>query len=173
MVLIISIAVVRSSSIHSAYKYLILSALIFSLIGDFFLMLSKGKFIQGMLAFLAAHIIYSLAFVQNVKVYHSLILVLIFIYGSVIYFILYKKLNKLRLPVLFYVMAILIMGWLAVNRYLNFHEAKSLLVLIGGLLFLLSDSIWAINKFRKQFRLAETIILGTYFSAQLLFALSI
>jgi uncharacterized membrane protein YhhN len=173
MALIISLAAVRSSPFNLTYKYLILSALIFSLIGDFFLMLPRGKFIQGMLAFLIAHILYILAFTQNVENYYLLMLVLVFIYASVIYFSLYKKLNKLRLPVLLYVMAISIMGWLAVNRYLNFHSPKSLLVLMGGLLFLLSDSTWAVNKFRKQFWSAEIIILGTYFSAQLLLALSI
>lgn len=173
MGLIISLAAIRSSPMHSAYKYLVLSSLLISLLGDFFLMLPKGKIIQGMSAFLVAHILYILAFTQNVKNYYFLILVLVFIYASVIYFSLYKKLNKLRPPVLIYVVAISIMGWLAVNRYLNFHDTKSLLVLVGGLLFLLSDSVWAINKFRKQFWSAEIIILGTYFSAQFFLALSI
>lgn len=173
MALIISLAVISSSHIYSSYKYLILAALIFSFLGDVFLMLPSNKFIQGMLTFLAAHILYSLAFVQNVEVYHYLILILILIYAVIIYLVLYKKLDKLRIPVLLYVIAVAIMGWLAVNRYLNFHDTKSLCVLIGGSLFLLSDSAWAINRFRKEFRAAEVIILGSYFSAQLLLVLSV
>jgi uncharacterized membrane protein YhhN len=43
----------------------------------------------------------------------------------------------------------------------------------GGVLLVFSDMIWGINKFRLPFRLAEILILASYFPAQLLFALSI
>jgi uncharacterized membrane protein YhhN len=45
--------------------------------------------------------------------------------------------------------------------------------MIGALLFLFSDSANAVNRFKKPFWLAQILILGTYFAAQLLFALSI
>jgi hypothetical protein len=45
--------------------------------------------------------------------------------------------------------------------------------MVGALLFLFSDSANAINRFKKPFGPAQILILGPYFAAQLLFALSI
>ncbi|MEW5901678.1 MAG: lysoplasmalogenase family protein [Acidobacteriota bacterium] len=59
------------------------------------------------------------------------------------------------------------------GEYLCLQVQESWLVLVGSLLLLISESVWAINKFKKKFRAAEVVILGTYFPAQLLFALSI
>ncbi len=173
MVLIISIAIIRSFNVVPSYKYFIIFALIFSLIGDILLMKLIDKFILGLLFFLLAHIIYIFGFIQGIDVFYYLVLVPILIFAGIIYRILYAKLNGMRIPVFAYVIIISIMGWVAFNRHLNFHDSKSLYVLIGGLLFLFSDSIHAINRFKKQFGAAEVIILGSYFSSQFLFALSI
>jgi uncharacterized membrane protein YhhN len=173
IILIIFFAMARRPDTGSFYKFLIIAALLLSLIGDILLMLPKSQFIQGLLAFSIAHIIYCLAFMQNVGRFYFLILIPILFYGTSNYFVLSKNLSKLRIPVFFYVMIITLMGWLAVNRYLNFQDSKGLYTLIGGILFLISDSILAINKFKKHFKFAEVIILGSYFSAQLFFALSI
>jgi len=173
MILIIYLAIVSGVNVNHSYKYLILSAFIFSLIGDIFLMLLNHKLIKGLYFFLIAHILYVFAFIQNVETYFFIILIPVLIYTTIIYRLLYDKLNKLRLPVLFYIIIISIMGWLAVNRYLNFQDVKSLCALMGGSLFLASDSVLAINRFKKQFKSSEIMILGTYFSAQLILALSI
>jgi len=156
--------------IHYVFKPLTM-VLIISL--DILLMEPFDKFVQGLFAFLTAHIIYIFAFIQNVDAFNFPVLIPVFTFAVIIYYVLYKKLDRMRIPVLVYMIIISIMGWVAVNRYLNFVDAKSLYVFVGGLLFLFSDSIHAINRFKKQFGAAEVIILGSYFSAQLLFALSI
>jgi len=173
MVLIITMAIIRGLHVFSSYKYFIISALLFSLIGDTLLMEPFDKFVKGLFAFLAAHLIFIFAFIQNVDAFHFSVLIPILTFAVIIYCVLYKKLDRMRIPVVVYVIIISIMGWAAVNRYLNFLDSKSLYVFAGGLLFFFSDSIHAINRFLKQFRPAEVIILGSYFSAQLLFALSI
>jgi uncharacterized membrane protein YhhN len=45
--------------------------------------------------------------------------------------------------------------------------------MIGAILFLVSDSVLAINRFAKPFRAAEALLLTTYFAAQTLIALSL
>jgi len=86
---------------------------------------------------------------------------------------LYRSLGKYRWPVLGYIMAISGMAWLAVSRQLGLFDRSSLLAMIGAFLFLFSDSVNAVNRFKKPFWLAQILILGSYFAAQLLFALSI
>jgi len=173
MVLIITLAIIRGFHVASSYKYFIVSALIFSMIGDILLMEPIDKFVKGLLAFLAAHIIYIFAFIQSIDVFYYLVLVPVLLFAAVIYRVLFKKLNGMRIPVLVYVIIISIMAWVALNRHLNFQDTKSLYVSAGGLLFLFSDSIHSINRFMKKFGAAEVLILGSYFGAQLLFALSI
>jgi uncharacterized membrane protein YhhN len=75
--------------------------------------------------------------------------------------------------VLVYVLVLSLLAWVAINRHLTFADQASLLVMLGGLLFFVSDSALAVNRFRKKFWLAEILILSTYFAAQLCFALSI
>jgi len=174
MILIISLAWERMTAFPSVYSYLILSGLCLSFLGDILVMLPSAKFIKpGLLAFLAGYILYILAISRGIRVVSFLPLLLIFALGSVVYLYLYGKLDKMRFPVLVYVLVVAILVWLGINRYLSLADQKSLFVMVGGILLLFSESTWAVNKFRRQFWLAEIFILGTYFPAQLLFALSI
>jgi uncharacterized membrane protein YhhN len=173
MIMIISLAWERVTMQPSAYGYLILSGLFVSLLGDIFLMLPAKYFRPGLLAFLSAQVLYILAFGLGLKGLSFSPLVIILAYAGLIYLFLYRSLGKYRWPVLFYVLAISGMAWLAVSRHLGLLERSSLLAMIGALLFLFSDSINAVNRFKKPFWLAQILILGTYFAAQLLFALSI
>lgn len=174
MIMIISLAWERMMASPSAYSYLILSGLGLSLLGDILVMLPGNKFIkQGLSAFLVGYLLYILAFSRNIRIVSFLPFMLILALGAVVYLYLYGRLDKMRVPVLIYVFVISIMAWLAINRYLNFLDQKSLFVMLGGILLLFSESIWGINKFRKQFWLAEILILGTYFTGQLCVALSI
>ena len=50
---------------------------------------------------------------------------------------------------------------------------SDLLAMIGAYLFVLSDSVLAIERFRGTGRIARILVLGTYFAAQWLIALSI
>ncbi|HIC51136.1 MAG TPA: lysoplasmalogenase, partial [Candidatus Marinimicrobia bacterium] len=45
--------------------------------------------------------------------------------------------------------------------------------LCGAVLFLISDGLLAINRFMRPFRVAQAVILTTYFTAQWLIALSV
>jgi uncharacterized membrane protein YhhN len=136
-------------------------------------MLPKNKIRSGLLAFLAAHILYILAFSQGIRIHSFLAAGPILILGIAIYALIFRSIKSLRLPVLIYMLVVSLLAWLAVNRYLTFADQASLLVMVGGLLFFISDSVLAVNRFHKKFWLAEILILSTYFAAQLCFALSI
>jgi len=173
MILVISLAWERVTTLPSVYGYFILSGLCLSLFGDVFLMLPVKYFRPGLLAFLAAQILYILAFSRGLQALFFSPLLFILAYAGLIFLFLYRSLGKYRWPVLGYMLAISGMAWLAVTRHLGLLDRSSLLAMIGAILFLFSDSVNAVNRFKKPFWLAQILILGTYFSAQLLFALSI
>jgi uncharacterized membrane protein YhhN len=173
MILIISLAWERVTNWPSAYGYFILSGLCISLLGDVFLMLPPKYFRSGLLAFLAAQVLYILAFSRDLQTISLFPLVIILGYGVVVYLFLFGSLGKYRWPVLAYILAISAVAWLAYNRHLSLLERGSLLALAGAVLFLISDTLNAVNRFKSAFRPAQMLILGFYFAAQLLFALSI
>jgi len=173
MIMIISLAWERITFHPTVYGYLIFSGLCVSLLGDVFLMLPAKYFRPGLLAFLAAQVLYILAFGYGIKAVALAPLIILLAYAGLVFLFLFGSLGKYRWPVLFYVLAISVMAWLAISRHLGLLEPGSLLAMIGALLFLFSDSVNAVNRFKKPFELAQILILGTYFTAQLLFALSI
>ncbi len=172
LIIIICFALWGNERPYDVFKIFIIIALFFSLIGDLLLMLYREKFVFGIAAFLFTHIFYSLAFIQNTSL-NLYLLIPFILFAIVFYRILRDNLGKLKIPVRIYTIIIVLMGWLACNRYLFFEDAQSFIVLTGGILFMLSDSILAVNKFKKEFKSAEVLILTSYFCSQILFALSL
>lgn len=170
---IIILAFFIDSNPGSEFSFYIKSALIISLIGDVFLMMNESKFKYGLIAFLAAHIAYSFAFIQNVFSFNYYIFIAALLYTSIILIILGDSVGKYRFMVLVYVGVLTVMLWVGINRYLFLRDQASLLVSIGALLFVLSDSFLAYKKFKNNNPKYEYIILNTYFIAQLSFALSL
>ncbi len=170
---IIILAFFIDSNPGSEFSFYIKSALIISLIGDVFLMMNESKFKYGLIAFLAAHIAYSFAFIQNVFSFNYYIFIAALLYTSIMLIILGDSVSKYRFMVLVYVGVLTVMLWVGINRYLFLRDQASLLVSIGALLFVLSDSFLAYKKFKNNNPKYEYIILNTYFIAQLSFALSL
>jgi uncharacterized membrane protein YhhN len=173
MGMIISLAWERTAASPSLYGYLILCGLCLSLLGDILLMLPGQIYRQGVIAFMAGYVFYLLAFSRGLRIVAVSVAAPILAFGALVYLYLYASLKGMRWPVLIYVLLVSALVFEAANRYLYLPVQESLLVLMGSLLLLVSESVWAVNKFKKSFRAAEVIILGTYFPAQLLFALSI
>jgi uncharacterized membrane protein YhhN len=172
MVFILLIAVLGQAA-SAFYKYMIITGLLFSLAGDIFLMLPTDRFVAGLVAFLLAHLFYIAAFASEISALIWWPLILFVIYGIVIYIILASSLGKLKVPVLIYVVVILIMAWLAWERWIKTGQDGALLASIGAVLFIISDTILALDRFRGTFKLARASNLITYFAAQLLIAGSI
>jgi uncharacterized membrane protein YhhN len=173
MILIISLAWERVTAWPSIYGYFILSGLCVSLFGDIFLMLSPRYFRPGLLAFLGAQVLYILAFSRDLRTLSFSPLYVLLAYGAVVFLFLVGSLGRYRWPVLGYILTISASAWLAFNRHQSLLESGTLLALVGAGLFLLSDTLNAVNRFRKPFQLAQALILSSYFAAQLLFALSV
>jgi uncharacterized membrane protein YhhN len=174
MVFIILIALQKEPSASSFYKYMIVAGLLLSLAGDIFLMLPSDKFVPGVFSFLIAHLFYITAFwTEGTHASSFLYLIPFLLHGAVMLSILLPHLGKMKLPVLVYMLALLLMGWQALNRWAGSDQPGSLSALIGAILFVASDSILAIDRFRKSFDRAHLYILLTYFTAQWFIAFSV
>ena len=171
VVFIIMIALQSQSSV---YKYMIVAGLLSSLAGDIFLMLPRDRFTSGLVSFLIAHLFYITAFTFDGPRRPSLLAaILLLAYGGVMLRLLFPHLGKMKVPVMIYMLVILLMVWQASNRWLEDNPQGSLPAFAGACLFASSDSILALNRFRRPFRSAPLLILITYFAAQWLIALSV
>jgi uncharacterized membrane protein YhhN len=174
VVLIILIALQSRHTTPAFYQWMIVAGLLFSLAGDVFLMLPRDRFIAGLFSFLVAHICYIAAFGFDGGSASPLWSAAPFLfYGGAMLRLLLPWLGKMKVPVIVYMLVISIMAWLALTRWLATEEQGRLLALSGALLFIVSDSILALNRFKGRVSHAQLLILGTYFAAQLLIALSI
>jgi uncharacterized membrane protein YhhN len=90
MVLIISLAWEKTAVFPSVYSYLVLSGLCLSLLGDILVMLPARKFLRpGLVLFLAAYVLYAVAFIRSVRIVSALPFLIILAVGAVVYIYLY------------------------------------------------------------------------------------
>lgn len=152
------------------YQYLIILGLIFSLFGDIFLMLPQEQFVRGLLSFLLAQVVYSVAFADGFSI-PALIILLLFGAGTL--YILIPHLGSYKIPVMVYMAVILTMGFTAISRYLESNPTGAAIAAVGAIFFMASDTILAFDRFRHSFPSARIWVLSTYWIAQTLIALSI
>lgn len=171
MLFIIALPLLEIREEYSTYIFLIITGLIFSLLGDLYLLFPDKYFNNGLYSFLTAHILYTLAFNQNVDEYSFAIAAVVLIFIIVVVKYLAPKLGAMKYPVILYILVISAMLYSGLN--MDMQLGSITYISIGAILFAISDTILAFNKFYKIFSFAEPIILSTYFIAQLLFAMSI
>lgn len=155
-------------------------ALIFSCAGDTLLMF-QGKdgnfFMFGLGAFLVAHIFYMLAYRQHQssdrsnelqglqKIRYAFPVVLS---GTGLIVILYGRLDGMKIPVLIYAVVLTAMVLAALFRFGKTTSSSFAMVFGGAILFMISDSLIAINKFLESLSHAGLWIMITYIVAQYL-----
>jgi uncharacterized membrane protein YhhN len=174
-ILIFLAAVLPGTLLTDLYARAIGAGLLFSLLGDIWEMLSRRHFLKALLSFLMTHICYALAFLPETPKLQFLWTALpLGLIGAVILAYLWPALSAgMKAAVGVYIGVIVVMVTLAAGRALAYPSPGTLMAAIGALLFLASDAVLAVNRFRRPFRAAQTVILGLYFTGQLLIALSI
>lgn len=151
-----------------------LAALFFSWGGDLLLMFQDRDplfFLLGLSSFLLAHVAYIVLF-HRIRVRESVkenpwFLVIVVIYYAVLISWLSPYLGDMKLPVRIYGIVISFMCMLAMHVYLIRNRKAANWMLYGALLFVLSDSILAVNKFYEPVAHAGLAIMLTYGLAQL------
>ena len=127
-------------------------------------------FLFGLASFLIAHIFY-IIFFYKVKVSEGiknkpLLFVIAAVYYAALISWLFPHLGKMKMPVCVYGIFISIMFMLAMHLLSLKNKPAGRQIFAGALLFVISDSTLAINKFYQPFELAGIIIMLTYGLAQ-------
>jgi uncharacterized membrane protein YhhN len=158
------------------YRRGILIGLAWGLLGDVLLMSSaEAAFMAGLASFLVGHVAYLYAYRQRVPLfavawpfasYAALA-------GVVLAWLWPSLPAGLRLPVLVYVAVLATMAAQAAAAWWRRRDAPTACAAIGGACFLASDAILAIDRFALPFAAAPALLLGLYWSAQALIALSL
>ena len=166
MILFIMLAIM-STERNDNYALFVCIGLIFCAIGDYTLQ----WFIVGLSFFLTGHIFYIVAFTRKQGKTPSMAKGLLILFGATMAIWLFSTLwgrgeTILSFAVLAYIFVILTMGWTS-------FRTQNRLALFAALLFILSDSVLAINRFIVSVPASHELIMLTYYGAQLLFALSI
>ncbi|OWY24580.1 lysoplasmalogenase [Sphingobacteriales bacterium UPWRP_1] len=160
----------------SSISGLVLVALFFSMCGDVFLMITPRPhnfFLYGLLSFLLAHVTYIAIYRSGAAPVFRGILwqqwwwaLLLFGFGAGLVRFLSPYLQEMMLPVMVYAMVLVCMALFAINRHGSVRGKSFGLVTAGALIFMVSDSMIAINAFYQPIPLARLWILATYCLAQ-------
>lgn len=156
--------------------------MVFALLGDVFLMIREvDLFAIGLGAFLVMQLCYSMAFWQSIRRptirfvrlrWQQAIPFTLYLIGFLV--VLYPAFSGnadrqlLWWPVVVYALCLCTMGFLASQRG---KRAGAGWVTIGALLFILSDSAIAVNKFMVPIPGAPLLVMSTYAAAQYLIVL--
>lgn len=153
----------------------VLAALFFSWAGDVLLMFQEkipDFFLFGLSAFLMAHIFY-IIFFHSIRIKagirgRPLLFLPVIIYYAGLIFWLSPWLGDMRMPVIIYGLVISFMLVLALHMQYIRNKTAGILMTWGAALFVISDSILAVNKFYSSFSQAGVLIMLTYGIAQYL-----
>ncbi len=151
---------------------LYLGALLFSLLGDIFLLDKQDMFLYGIGAFLITQVLFIVIVIKRTNVF-SVRNILLSTIPFLVYLVvlmqgLAPKLEAMFYPVLIYGSVISVFGISALNFHLTSRSAGSRLLLTGALLFIGSDSMIALNKFYSPHMIYPVAIMLTYALAQYL-----
>jgi uncharacterized membrane protein YhhN len=154
-------------------KRFIMAALFFSWVGDILLMFQVKAsifFLLGLSAFLLAHVCY-IIFFHVVRIREKIksnvwLLLIVVIYYATLITILSPHLGDMKLPVRIYGIVISFMFMLAMHMLFIKNKTAGKWMMTGALLFVISDSVLAINKFYQSFEFSGIIIMLSYALAQ-------
>lgn len=152
--------------------------LFFSWIGDIALMIDERfpiLFVVGLGAFLIAHVGYAIGFVRTItdsgkplNLGRSILIAIPFALftGAFFYYIKDGIPSDLFVPVLAYTIVISIMGMTAAARYSHVDSKSYNWIVIGAILFILSDCVIAVNKFYYDFDYDAILNMALYLTGQ-------
>jgi len=161
----------------TSLNILVILALMFSTIGDIFLLFRKSKtfLIFGLVSFLLAHVSYIATFLLTFKLslIPSLCYLLIIpyvIFGIVMFKSLKLEEKAIKMEVVMYISVVVLMSFLSLLRFYSVSFKSFILTFSGSILFIISDSILSVRYFGEK-RIRGEFVTITYILAQFLIVL--
>ncbi|MEM6270344.1 MAG: lysoplasmalogenase [Bacteroidota bacterium] len=166
---VLCLAILAGLYIPGTTGKLLAVGFIFSVGGDISLSFthkSEQFFLLGLGSFLIAHVIYVIAFSRDFQFSAGKLplMGLWLVFAVAMLVALFPRLGAMRIPVLAYIAVILSMV-IAATGWRGPHPG---MLLAGAVLFMLSDSMIAVNKFLTPISWSKYFIMVTYYVGQLL-----
>ena len=174
ILLILGVYFTAQSIGQALIMVIVIVALLCGWLGDVFLLFTKRNIFMllGMASFALGHVFYIGAMLSTNPPLHLYVLILLLLAAAWVLFVVKKLLptapKSLRIPGLCY--AVLLSGTALCALYLLFSTQRLcyLVSFVGGLLFMLSDTILTGQKYRKETRHGNFYVMLTYILAQML-----
>lgn len=180
----------NTKSNFQTFDKFVLGALFFSWWGDNFLMPLWSdislpiNFLAGLGSFLIAHLLYIPAFSKTVNNEKAILWkrpwlalpILLLVFGLISFLMngQHPDFVEMKIPVMVYASIISLMALAAINRYKRVPQESFKWVMIGALMFVVSDSFIALsrfsNLFENQVNLVRILIMSLYAGGQFLIA---
>jgi uncharacterized membrane protein YhhN len=155
--------------------YLINAGLLFSWMGDILLQFDRYNplfFIAGLSTFLLTHLCY-IVYLIRIEGEHSsflkkrpVMLLAVVAYTIELLFILWPGLQDMKIPVTVYALVISTMFAAAAWKYGQIDDRPAFYLIGGSFLFVMSDSLLAVNKFLRPIPFSGFLVMSTYVAAQ-------
>ena len=165
--------------VSARYRLWIVLGMLCSLVGDVFLMLPRDLFVAGLVSFLLAHLCFIAALLDDSRfAAHRWGMLACVAYGVFNLWALWPSLPvPLHVPVVVYVLVLSSMGGQAVVRERQ-HASDELATsahwsMMGALIFMLSDTLLAWDRFRVVIPWSPVWVLVTYYTAMWCLARSV
>ena len=159
------------------YAIGVIIGLVLSLGGDIALMFedNRNAFTLGLGLFLLGHVAYTLVFtlLGRVSIWDGVSIAVLLAAGVGFYTLIRSNLGKMRVSVIAYMLVISVMVSRAAATLVSpdFSSEQAFMIVVGALLFYLSDAILAANWFWKPWRYRH-VSLAPYYIGQFLIALA-
>jgi uncharacterized membrane protein YhhN len=153
------------------------AGLVFSLLGDIFLLMRKRLFIAGLFSFLIAHILYIVGFSFGTLQFSLWVLIpVLLVIGLVV--LAYPRIIRgirrrmehrhLWLPIVMYMITITTMLLLAMLTWFreNWSINAAILASLGALLFTISDTVLCTGRFLRPVPYGNFVVMFTYHLGQ-------
>lgn len=157
VLILIYIAQLKSEKMQLDKFFLL--GLMLSFFGDLLLLFEWG-FLPGLGSFLIAHLFYIISFKKkNQKRISEFWPVILSIYASILLVFLFPYLKEMKIPVIIYATVIATMMYNAI-------KTQNRNLIIGALLFLISDTLLAVFLFLQPLAFLNVLVMVTYLLAQ-------
>jgi uncharacterized membrane protein YhhN len=169
LTLMIASAIVLDPTVSSVRTWFVV-ALVFSLLGDIFLMLPRDAFVAGLASFLLAHVAYIVGFTRTGDGSWlgaiPVAVIVAFLGTRLVRGIRGRGHSELVVPVVAYVLTIFVMVASAI-------ASGNTVGIVGALLFMVSDAFIGEDRFVKHRSWQPLTIIVTYHLAQALLVVSL
>ena len=170
------LAIFLSGKYKADFGIFVIAALIFATMGDKFLIkpVSKRNFLKGVLAFFLGHVFYLLCLIPISQFWLLppwLVVIFVLTYGTIIagsYKILGSPKGFRGFAAVVYTAMLSMMAFTCLSTFITKGSPNAILLLIGSLVFMISDSVLGITLFKKDFPKSRFIIMSTYIAAEFL-----